>query len=160
MTDCVPTCSEYSIDVPAPKDAENRKVPLDTKVMYDASGNEFEVRWLTYSTGPYGQGWSVKAYDRSDGDSSDDRGYTLPLDSLNIEKPDSLKQLAEDLNRIQTKHEADGSLYRELACCYVGRLGATSMCNGCRLNCGDKRCFEAMMEDITNRVNRLCGDAE
>lgn len=88
MTDCVPTCSEYSIDVPAPKDAENRKVPLDTKVMYDASGNEFEVRWLTYSTGPYGQGWSVKAYDRSDGDSSDDRGYTLPLDSLNIEKPD------------------------------------------------------------------------
>lgn len=160
MTDCVPTCSEYSIDVPAPKDAENRKVPLDTKVMYDASGNEFEVRWLTYSTGPYGRGWSVKAYDRSDGDPSDDRGYTLPLDSLNIEKPDSLKQLAEDLNSMQTKHKANGSLYSKLACCYVGRLGATSTCNGCRLNCGDKRCFEAMMEDITNRVNRLCGDAE
>lgn len=153
MTDCVPTCSEYSIDVPAPKDAENRKVPLDTKVMYDASGNEFEVRWLTYSTGPYGQGWSVKAYYRSDGDPSDDRGCTLPLDSLNIEKPDSLEQLAEDLNRIQARHEANGSPYSELACCYVGRPGATSMCNGCRLNCGDKGCFEAMMEDIIKRVN-------
>lgn len=37
---------------------------------------------------------------------------------MNIEKPDSLKQLAEDLNRIQTKHEANGSLYSGVADCY------------------------------------------
>lgn len=31
MANYTPTCSEYSIDVPAPKDAEGRRVLLDTK---------------------------------------------------------------------------------------------------------------------------------
>ena len=86
--------------------------------------------------------------------------YTRPLDSMHLEKKDSLKQSAEDLNRVQAEHDANGTLYRESACRYVGRLGVTSMCNGCRLNCGDKTCLEAMMADIVSRVNRLCGDAE
>ena len=37
MANYTPTCSEYSIDVPAPKDAEGRRVLLDTKVMYNES---------------------------------------------------------------------------------------------------------------------------
>lgn len=151
-----PTCSEFSIEVPAPKDAENRKVPLDTKVMYNANGDELEVRWFTYSTGPYGPGWSVKVYDSSDGDPSDDRGYTLPLDSLNIEKPDSLKQLAEDLNRAWNVH---GKGCRDMPCRYDRDRG--EHCNDCRLcSHGKLNCLDAMMADIVSRVNRLAGDSE
>ena len=149
------TCSDMFIEIVAPKDAENSKVPFDTKVMYDDKGIEYEVERFVFGTGLHGYGWGVEC-----SLPPENIVYKRPLDSMYLEKPDSLKQLAEDLNRIQTKHEANVSLYRELACCYVGRLGATSMCNGCRLNCGDKRCFEAMMEDIIKRVNRLAGDSE
>lgn len=41
MANYTPTCSEYSIDVPAPKDAEGRRVLLDTKVMYNDAGVEY-----------------------------------------------------------------------------------------------------------------------
>lgn len=44
MANYTPTCSEYSIDVPAPKDAEGRRVLLDTKVMYNDAGVEYMVR--------------------------------------------------------------------------------------------------------------------
>ncbi len=77
-----------------------------------------------------------------------------------IEKPDSLKRLAEDLNRVLAKHEAYGTPYAKSACWYAGRPVASSMCNGCRFNCGGRTCFEAMMEDIIRRVNRLAGDSE
>lgn len=150
-----PTCNEYSIEVPAPKDAENSKVPFDTKVMYNDKGIGYEVGRFIFWTGPSEYGWDVECFIPSE-----NIVYTRPLDSMYLEKPDSLKQLAEDLNRVQAKHDANGTLYRELACCYVGRLGVTCMCNGCRLNCGDKTCFEAMMADIVSRVNRLCSDAE
>lgn len=159
MTDCVPTCSEYSIEVPAPKDAENRKVPLDTKVMYNDSGDEFEVRRLTFSTGPYNPGWFVKAYDPSDGDQSYDRGYTLPLGSMYLEKPDSIKQLAEDLNRAWDVGNAQEKGCRYMSCYYDKDRGAH--CNDCRLNShGKMTCFDAMMADIVSRVNRLAGDSE
>lgn len=153
MANYTPTCSEYSIDVPAPKDAEGRRVLLDIKVMYNDAGVEYMVSGFVFDTSKLAVGWNVKCFMPSD-----DIVYTRPLDSMHLEKPDSLKQLAEDLNRVQAKHDANGSPYKETSCCYVGRFGVT--CKGCRLNCGDKTCFEAMMADIVSRVNRLCGDAE
>ena len=156
MTESTPTCDEYSIEVPAPKDADNRKVPLDTKVMYNASGDEFEVRRFTFSTGPYEPGWTVKVYDPSDGDTSYDRGNTLPLDFMHLEKPDSIKQLAEDLNRAW---DVSGKGCRYMPCYYDKDRG--EHCNDCRLNShGKMMCLDAMMADIVSRVNRLCGDAE
>lgn len=155
MTDCTPTSNDMFIEIAAPMDAENRKVPFDTKVMYNDKGIEYGVERFVFGTGLHGYGWGVECHLPPD-----NIVYKRPLDSMYLEKPDSLKQLAEDLNRMQTKHEANGTLYGELACCYVGRLGVTSMCNGCRLNCGDKTCFDAMMEDIIRRVNRLAGDSE
>lgn len=144
------------MNIELPKDAEGRNVPLDTKVMYNANGNEFEVRWFTYSTGPYGPGWSVKVYDPSDGDSSDDRGNTLPLDFMHLEKPDSLKQLAEDLNRSWDVH---GKGCKEMPCHYDKDRG--ECCNDCRLcSHGKMNCLDAMMADIVSRMNRLAGDSE
>nr|UVY03804.1 MAG: putative AdoMet-dependent methyltransferase [Bacteriophage sp.] len=149
------TRSDMFIEIVAPKDAENIKVPFDTKVMYNDRGIGYEVERFVFVTGLHGYGWGVEC-----SLPPENTVYNRPLDSMYLERPDSLKQLAEDLNRIHTEHEANGSPHRESACCYVGRLGATGMCDGCRLNRGDKRCLEAMMEDIIGRVNRLAGDSE
>ena len=159
MTESTPTCDEYSIEVPAPKDADNRKVPLDTKVMYNDSGDEFEVRRFTFSTGPYGPGWSVKVYDPSDGDQSEDRGNTLPLDFMYLEKPDSIKQLAEDLNRVWSAYDVSVRGFGDMPCHYDKNRG--KYCNDCRLNShGKMNCIDAMMADIVSRVNRLACDSE
>lgn len=143
------------MEIELPKDAEGREIPLDTVAMYDDGGNVHSVRQFIYTNDfdlgdKWMNGWYMVV---------DDYETTKP-EQMYLTKSDSLKQLAEDLNRVQAKHDANGTLYRELACCYVGRLGMTCMCNGCRLNYGDKTCFEAMMADIASRVNRLCGDAE
>lgn len=37
-----------SIDVPAPRDAKGREVPLDVKVMYDNEGVEYGVCCLVF----------------------------------------------------------------------------------------------------------------
>lgn len=145
-----------TISVMAPKDADGRNVPLDTKVMYNASGDEFEVRWLTFATGPYGPGWHVKVYDPSDGDSSDDRGYTIALDFLRIEKPESLKQLAKDLDRMVNFKRGYG--YSSSSCAYTGINGST--CDGCKLKDSSDICSLAVIKDIADRVNRLAGDSE
>ena len=154
MTDYVPTCSEFSIEVPAPKDAENRKVPLDTKVMYNASGDELEVRWFTYSTGPYGPSWSVRVYDPSGGNQSDDRGCTTPLDSMHLEKPDSFKRLVEDIERAQ--YACDHNGLHVAACRYSGN----DTCCGCDFRPDYDTCSGKMLGDIAARVKRLCGDSE
>lgn len=138
-----------------PKDAEGREIPLDTVALYDDDGKVYSVRRFIYTNDfDLGDKW-INSWVMV----VDDYKTAKP-EQMYLTKPDSLKQLAEDLNRVQAKHDANGTLYRELACCYVGRLGVTSMCDGCRLNCGDKTCFEAMMADIVSRVNRLCSDAE
>jgi hypothetical protein len=147
MADNVPTCSEFSIEIPAPKDAEGRNVPLDTKVMYKANGEEFKVRWFTYSTCPYGPGWSAKVYDPSD---------TIALDFLHLEKPDSLKQLAEDLNRMVNFKRGYG--YSSSSCAYTGISGST--CDCCKFKDSSDMCSFAVIKDIAARVNRLCGDSE
>lgn len=148
-----------TISVMAPKDADGRNVPLDTKVMYNASGDEFEVRWFTFATGPYGPGWHVKVYDPSDGDSSDDRGHTITLDFMHLEKPDSIKQLAEDLNRAWDVGNAQEKGCRYMSCYYDKDRGAH--CDDCRLNShGKMACLDSMIADIVSRVNRLAGDSE
>ena len=143
------------MEIELPKDAEGREIPLDTVAMYDDDGNVHSVRRFIYTNDfDLGDKWMNSWY------MVVDDYKTAKPEQMYLTKPDSLKQLAEDLNRVQAKHDANGTLYRELACCYVGRLGGTCICNGCRLNHGDKTCFEAMMADIVSRVNRLCGDAE
>lgn len=144
-----------TITVVTPKDAEGRNVLFDTKVMYNDKGLEYKVARFIFWTGPDGYGWDVECFIPSE-----NIVYTRPLDSMYLVRPDSLKQLAEDLDRMQAKHEANGSPYRELACCYAGRLARGGSCKECRLNHEDKTCFEAMMDDIVNRVNRLAGDVK
>lgn len=35
--------------VELPKDAEGREIPLDTEILYDENGNEYEVYYYKYS---------------------------------------------------------------------------------------------------------------
>lgn len=66
MANYTPTCSEYSIDVPAPKDAEGRRVLLDTKVMYNDAGVEYMVSGFVFDTSKLAAGWDVKCFTPSD----------------------------------------------------------------------------------------------
>lgn len=141
-----------TITVVTPKDAEGRNVLLDTKVMYNAKGIEYEVARFIFGTGPYGCDWDVECFIPSE-----NIVYTRRLDSMYLEKPESLKRLAEKFGRAFDAHEK-GKDFCETACNYADRVGKD--CDGCPLNVYGKSCFDAMMEDIMASVNRLCGDAE
>ena len=149
MTEC--TQDRNTIPVMAPRDAENRMVPLDTKVMYDDNGIEYEVSGLIFGTSKHGVGWDVECCT-----SDSDCIYTRPLDSMYLEKPDSLKQLAEDLNRMANCKR--GYDYSSPSCAYTGNVKGT--CDGCKFKGAIDICSVAVLEDITARVNRLAGDSE
>ena len=40
---------EEEMAVELPKDAEGREIPLDTEILYDENGNEYEVYYYKYS---------------------------------------------------------------------------------------------------------------
>lgn len=160
MTECTPTCDEYTIEVPTPKDAENRRVPLDTKVMYNSDGVEYKVSGFIFDTSKFVSSWDVKCFT-----SPSDLMYVYQLDSMYLEKPDSLKQLAKDLNSVQAKHdehygddEYSGNYYEGTPCVYAKRK--KDSCTSCQFFYGADTCFEKMMGDIVHRVNRLAGDSE
>lgn len=153
-----------TIEVMAPRDAKGRLVPLDVKVMYSESGIEYEVDTLLFERGTdtHDAGWTVRGCDHSS-----TMVYSFPLDSMYLEKPDSLKQLMRDLNRVQDAHDERGKKYYETPVDYIQCQG--KRCDDCRLHDHEmgETCFEAMMDDIVSRVNRLyidsnrlAGDAE
>lgn len=152
MTDYGPTCGEYSIDVPAPRDAEGRKFPLDTEKLYDKEGVSYEVCGLVYRhmTAICENGWTVELV------TAENKVSQVPLDSMYLEKQDSLNQLAEDLNRMVNCKRGYG--YSSPSCAYTGNSGST--CDGCKLKDSSDICSVAVIKDIAARVNRLCGDSE
>lgn len=142
--------------VKLPKDAEGRVIPLGTKVLYNDRGVEYGVNRFTFGFDviTHEAEWTAESY------GTGDMVYRLPVNSMYLEKPDSLKQLAEDLNRAWDAYDVHGRGYRDMPCCYDKDRG--KYCNDCRLNSNGKgaTCFDAMMADIVSRVNRLAGDAE
>lgn len=156
MTDCTPTCGDYAVEIAKPLDAEGKPIPLDTTLLYDRDGrgivvNEFKFK---INTATRASSWiAVAAYE-----GAKNWGTFMPQ-SLFIEKPDSIKQLAEDLNRAFDVGNAQEKGCRYMPCYYDNDRGAH--CNDCRLNShGKMDCLDAMIADIVSRVNRLCGDSE
>lgn len=139
-----------------PKDATGREIPLDTKVLYNDRGIEYEVNrfMFGFDVSTHEVEWTAESY------GTGDMVYHLPANSMYLEKPDSLKQLAEDLNRVWDAYDVHGKGYRDMPCYYDKDRG--EYCNDCRLNSHGRSttCFDAMMADIVSRVNRLCGDSE
>lgn len=135
------------MSVELPKDAEGREIPLDTEILYDENGNEYEVYYYKYSvrqTIPQRK-WQVVMMDCIVHDVSD----------LYITPPDSWEKLEEDLDRASKKDDA----FYTRVCAYMNQSGDT--CNDCRLlgscisNCTDK-----MLKDVVSRIRKLRGEGD
>lgn len=83
--------------VKLPKDAAGREIPLDTKILYDKDGNEYEVYYYKHSvrqTIPQHK-WQVVMTDYIVHDCSD----------IYIAPPDSWENLFEDLKAVEDYRE-------------------------------------------------------
>lgn len=125
-----------------PKDAAGREIPLDTEILYDEDGNEYEVYYYKHpvrQTVPQHE-WQVVMTDCIAHDCSD----------IYIAPPDSWEKLLEDLDRAA---DAKG-----FACCaYAGRGGRD--CTSC-IAAGDRACTQPIMRDIAFRIRELAGEDE
>ena len=153
MTDYGPTCGDYAVEIAKPLDAEGKPIPLDTTLLYDRDGrgivvNEFKFKIKTETRE---SSWiAVAAYE-----GAKNWGTFMPQ-SLFIEKPDSIEQLAEDLNRMVNCKRGYG--YSSPPCAYTGNSSST--CDGCKLKDSSDICSVAVLKDIADRINSLCGDSE
>ena len=137
-------------NIELPKDAEGREIPLDTKVLYNDIGVGYEVNRFTFGfdVSTHEGEWTAMSY------GTGDMVYRLPVNSTHLERPDSLKQLVEDIERAQYACEHNG--LHVAACRYSGN----DTCCGCDFRPDYSTCSGKMLGDIADRVNRLCGDSE
>ncbi|MEQ2637033.1 hypothetical protein [Paratractidigestivibacter faecalis] len=123
-----PEALSWHGSIPAPRDAEGREIPLDTKVMYDSLGNEYEV--LAWSYLPNSGGWSMSI--------PHSKTKYVP-ESLRLAKPDSWESLEEDVMKNP--------------CEYFGLPD-----EGCDVCPGkDSGCLNAYASDVVRRAKALAG---
>lgn len=133
--------------VELPKDAEGREIPLDTEILYDENGNEYEVYYYKYSvrqTIPRRE-WQVVMMDYIVHDVSD----------LYLTPPDSWEKLFEDLKAVEDY--GNSSYIDNPTCCYVNMVGKP--CDRCKFY-GRANCVGKMCADITDRIRKLTGEDE
>lgn len=137
-------------NIELPKDAEGREIPLDTKVLYNSIGVGYEVNRFTFGFDviTHDVEWTAESY------GTGDMVYHLPANSMYLEKPDSLKQLVEDIERAQYACGHNG--LHVAACRYSGN----STCCGCDFRPDYSTCSGKMLGDIAARINRLVGGSE
>jgi len=127
-----------------PKDAKGKTIPFDTECLYTCAGEKQEVFSFKYDKKK--DKWEIETDSMIIGSSY-----------LYLTKPDSLKQLAADLDRVANDPEM-------AACTYLNR--EKRKCNGCKFqktswdNSGNRNCTKPFLLDVAARVHRLCGDAE
>lgn len=128
--------------VELPKDAEGREIPLDTEILYDETGNGYEVHCYKYSvrrTVPRRK-WQAVTMDYIAHDVSD----------LHLTPPDSWEKLLEDLKAVgdygNPSHPDDP------ACRYPNMVGES--CGECEFHGRAGRIGE-MCADIAYRIRGL-----
>ncbi len=129
------------MNIELPKDADGREIPLDTKVLYDEDGNEYEVYYykhLVRQTIPQHE-WQVVMTDYFVHDCSD----------IYIAPPDSWKKLDEDLHAVVVC--GDSPDLEDPVCAYAHNIG--KKCAECKLYAGD--CTINMCKDILDRIRKL-----
>lgn len=124
-----------------PKDAEGKSIPLDTECLYTHDGEKQSVLSFTYYREK--DRWEIET----------DTRIANPI-YLYLTKPDTPKQLIEDIKRAQDACNHNGN--HVAACSYSGN----STCSGCDFHVGNETCTSKMLKDIATRVERLCGDAK
>lgn len=126
-----------------PNDADGNVIPSNVKVMYEKDGSVVRVDDFIHSI--VSKEWHVRM-----------GSVVFNPSQLYLNKPDSLKQLAADLDRLTNDPEM-------LACTYLNRDKRN--CCGCKFkksldDFGNRNCTKPFLLDVAARVHRLCGDAE
>lgn len=128
--------------VELPKDAEGREIPLDTEILYDETGNEYEVYYYKYSvrrTIPRRK-WQVVIMDYIVHDVSD----------LYLTPPDSWEKLLEDLKAVEDY--GNSSNLDNPTCHYLKMAGKS--CDECKFYV-KASCIGEMCADIAYRIREL-----
>lgn len=138
------------MSVELPKDSEGREIPLDTEILYDKDGNEYEVYYFKYSvrqTIPQRK-WQVVMMDCIVHDISD----------LYITPPDSWEKLEEDMTRAINAPKPYN--YDSMTCGYFDNAG--SSCQECKKKNGfdSFNCNTVAWKDILSRIRKLRGEGE
>lgn len=138
-------------NIELPKDAEGREVPLDTTTLYEADGTPCDVSHFEYCPRckiPE-DSWKIVV-------SGTD--FYKRVSNLYLTPPDSLKQLADDLNRF-VNYKKLGYYFPTPSCAYANHRGDT--CKGCKLTeVPADTCVESVLKDVTARVNHMRGNTE
>ena len=132
-------------EINLPKDAEGRKIPLNTTALYDKDGSRREVDLFMFY--PDKDKWDVVF--------EDSYAHFSPR-NLSLTPPDSWEKLLEDLD-----NAAKGGDNAE--CCYMRREGIEvgTQCHGCRLYNADdvfSDCSLLAYADIAARIRKLRGE--
>lgn len=128
--------------VELPKDAEGREIPLDTEILYDETGNEYEVYYYEYPvrrTVPRRKR-QVVIMDYIAHDVSD----------LYLTPPDSWEKLLEDLKAVEDY--GNSSHLDNPACRYLKMAGKS--CDECKFYVKASR-IGGMCADIAYRIREL-----
>lgn len=138
------------MSVELPKDSEGREIPLDTEILYDEDGNEYEVYYFKYSvrqTIPQRK-WQVVMMDCIVHDISD----------LCLTPPDSWEKLEEDMTRAINAPKPYN--YDSMTCGYFDNAG--SSCQECKKKNGfdSFNCNTVAWKDILSRIRKLRGEDE
>lgn len=127
----------WAEEIPAPRDADGKLVPLRVATLYTDEGKCVTVGSLRYDsaigcwTACYTDGFEI-----------------CGLNRLHLTRPDSWERLEEDLTRA-----AKDEWFASIACAYADDEGNT--CEGCKLWGSRGRCTRGMLEDIASRVRKL-----
>ena len=126
-----------------PNDADGNVIPLNVKVMYEKDGTVVRVDDMIYLISS--KKWRVLS-----------GPLALEPRQLSLNKHDSLKQLANDLDRLANDPEMS-------VCTYLNRDKRN--CCGCKFknslnDFGNRNCTKPFLLDVAARIQRLCGDAE
>lgn len=138
------------VNIELPKDADGNEVPLDTTILYEADGTPCEISHFEHypRCNTPEEAWHIMKAGTD---------FYRRVSHLYLTPPDSLKQLADDLNRF-VNYKKSGCYYPTPSCSYAGHRGDT--CDGCKLLDLADPCLAAVLKDVAARVNRLCGDTE
>lgn len=127
-----------------PNDADGNVIPSNVTVMYEKNGSVVRVDDLVHSI--VSKKWRVRM-----------GSVMFDPSKLYLTKPDSLEQLAADLDRLANDTEM-------APCTYLNR--EKRKCNGCKFqknswdSSGHKNCAKPFLLDVSARIHHLCGDAK